>query len=167
MCGMHQKLSLHGMAIGRALSLSRSYHALPFSPWWRHQTETFSASLAICAGNSPVTGEFPAQKPVTRSFDVFFDFRLNKRLRKQSGGWWFQTLALPLWRHRNVIRMKYATSSSAFLALMSFRQWVSCVDDLRYWTDDTACWSSPNTVLLYCQWRNVWPDLVSIFVRKY
>ena len=42
------------------------------------------ALLAICAGNSPVTGEFPAQRPVTRSFDVFFDLRLNKRLSKQS-----------------------------------------------------------------------------------
>ena len=39
---------------------------------------TFSALLAIFAGNSPVTGEFPAQKPVTRSFDVFFDLCLNK-----------------------------------------------------------------------------------------
>ena len=38
--------------------------------------ETFSALLAICAGNSPVPGEFPAQRPVTRSFDVFFDLRL-------------------------------------------------------------------------------------------
>ena len=45
--------------------------------------ETFSALLAICAGNSPVPGEFPAQRPVTRSFDVFFDLRLNKRLSKQ------------------------------------------------------------------------------------
>ena len=44
----------------------------PFT-WWRHQMETFSALLAICAGNSPVTGEFPAHRPVTRSFDVFFD----------------------------------------------------------------------------------------------
>ena len=52
--------------------------------WWRHQTETFSALLAICAGNSPVTGEFPAQRPVTRSFDVFFDLLLNKLLSKQS-----------------------------------------------------------------------------------
>ena len=33
--------------------------------------KTFSALLAICAGNSPVTGEFPAQRPVTRSFDIF------------------------------------------------------------------------------------------------
>ena len=40
--------------------------------------ETFSVLLAICAGNSPVTCEFPAQRPVTRSFDVFFDLRLIK-----------------------------------------------------------------------------------------
>ena len=52
--------------------------------WWRHQMETFSALLAICARNSPVPGEFLAQRPVTRSFDVFFDLRLNKRLNKQS-----------------------------------------------------------------------------------
>ena len=38
--------------------------------WWRHQMETFSALLALCAGNSPVTGEFPSQRPVTRSFDI-------------------------------------------------------------------------------------------------
>ena len=52
--------------------------------WWRHQMETFSALLAICAGNSLVPGEVPAQRPVTRCFDVFFDLRLNKRLSKQS-----------------------------------------------------------------------------------
>ena len=45
--------------------------------------ETFSALLALCVGNSPVTVEFPAQRPVTRSFDVFIDLRLNKPLSKQ------------------------------------------------------------------------------------
>ena len=64
--------------------------------------ETFSALLAICAGNSPVPSEFPTQRPVTRSFDVFFDLRLNKRLSKQSWGWWLETLSRLLWRHRNV-----------------------------------------------------------------
>ena len=54
-------------------------------PWSRHQMETFSALLAICAGNSPVSGEFPAQRPVTRSFDVSFDLRLNERLSKHNG----------------------------------------------------------------------------------
>ena len=44
--------------------------------------EASSALLAICAGNSPVTGKFPAQRPVTRGFDVFFDRFLNKRLRR-------------------------------------------------------------------------------------
>ena len=63
--------------------------------------ETFSALLAICAGNSPVSGEFPAQRPVTRSFDIFFDVRLIKRLSKHSRGWWFETLSHPLWRQRN------------------------------------------------------------------
>ena len=72
--------------------------------WWRHQMETFSALLAICVGNSPVTGEFPTQRPVTRSFDVFFHLRLNKQLSKQSWGWWFETLSRPLWRHRNDIK---------------------------------------------------------------
>ena len=67
--------------------------------WWRHQMETFSALLALCAGNSSVTGEFPAQRPVTRSFDVLFGLRLNKRLSKQWWGWWFETLSSPLWRH--------------------------------------------------------------------
>ena len=45
--------------------------------------ETFSVLLALGAGNSPVTGELPSQKTVTRSFDVFSDLRLNKQLSKQ------------------------------------------------------------------------------------
>ena len=69
--------------------------------WWRHQMETFSALLATCAENSPVPGEFPTQRPVTRSFDVYFDLRPNKWLSKQSWGWWFETLSCSLWRHRN------------------------------------------------------------------
>ena len=69
--------------------------------WWRHQMEIFSTLLAICAENSPVPGEFPAQRPVTRNFDVFFDLRPNKRLNKQWWGWWFETISHPLWRHRN------------------------------------------------------------------
>ena len=42
------------------------------------------------------------QRPVTRSFDVYFDLRLNKRLSKQWWCWWFKTPPRPLWRHRNV-----------------------------------------------------------------
>ena len=67
--------------------------------WWRHQMAIFSALLALCVGNSPVSGEFPSQRPVTRSFDVFFDLRLNKQLSKQSRRWWFETPSRSLWRH--------------------------------------------------------------------
>ena len=72
-------------------------------PWWRHQMETFSALLALCSGNSPVPGEFLIQRPVTRSFDVLFHLCLNKRLSKQSRGWWFETPSRSLWRHFNAM----------------------------------------------------------------
>ena len=76
--------------------------------WWRHQMEAFSALLALCAGNSPVTGEFPSQRPVTRSFGVFFDLRLNKPFSKRSWGWWFETPSRSLWRHCDVRRARQA-----------------------------------------------------------
>ena len=71
--------------------------------WWRHQMEKFSAILAICAGNLPAIDEFPSRRPVTRSFDVFYDLHLHERLSKQSWGWWFETSSRPLCRHSNVI----------------------------------------------------------------
>ena len=64
--------------------------------------EAFSALLALCAENSQVTGDFPSQRPVTRSFGIFFHFHPNKRLSKQSWGWWFETQSRSLWRHCNV-----------------------------------------------------------------
>ena len=62
---------------------------------------SISALLALGAGNSQATGEFPTKRPVKRSFDVLFDMRLNKRLIKQSWGWWFETPSSPLWRQCN------------------------------------------------------------------
>ena len=67
-----------------------------------------SALLAICAGNSTATGEFPSQWPVTRNFDVVFDLQLKKRLSKQSRSWWFETPSPSLWSHCNgYIRFGY------------------------------------------------------------
>ena len=66
--------------------------------WWRHQMETASALLALCEGNSLVIGEFPAQRPLTRGFDVFFDLHPNKGLSKQSS---FETPSRSLWRQCN------------------------------------------------------------------
>ena len=68
---------------------------------WRHQMETFSALLPLCEGNPAVIGGFPSQRPMTRSFDVFFGLRLNKRLSKQSRIRWYGTPSRLLWRHCN------------------------------------------------------------------
>ena len=65
---------------------------------WKHFPRNWPFVREI--HRSPVN--FPAQRPVTRSFDVIFDLSLNKRLSKQPWGWWFETPAWSLWRHRNV-----------------------------------------------------------------
>ena len=90
----------HIIMFFKTLQIDTPYLALS-CVWWRHQIETFSALLPICAGNSLVPREFPAQRPVKRSFDVFIDLCLNKRLSKQSWGWWFETLSRHLWRRCN------------------------------------------------------------------
>ena len=82
----------------------------------------FTGTRAIHDENSQATGEFPAQRPVTRSFDVFFDLRLNKRLSKQWWGWWFETPPSPLWCHCNVVGFthvlkNYFTGTRAIIQL--------------------------------------------------
>ena len=98
----------HTLLFGWLLLLFGTVFVQNVLTWWRHQMEAFSALLDLHAGNSPVTGEFPAQRPVTRSFDVFFDLHLNKRLRKQSLGCW-------LWRHYDVTVMLCATGGAMFI----------------------------------------------------
>ena len=79
-------------------------HDLVGYPTWRR--------LRTCV----FPGEFPAQRPVTRSFDVFFDLRLNTRLSKQWWGWWFETPSSPLWRHCNA----YLSTCIWFIAASSW-----------------------------------------------
>ena len=67
----------------------------------------------LCAGKPPVTGEFPSQRLVTRSFDVFFDLCLNKRLSKQSRGWRLETPSSSSWRHCNEIKENINQSSAS------------------------------------------------------
>ena len=67
---------------------------------WRASREAQLFTLGnIFRVTGDLCGEFPSQRPVTRSFHVFFDLRLNKRWSKQSWGWWFDTPSRPLWRH--------------------------------------------------------------------
>ena len=75
----------HILRKGNNITQHNSYDYI----WWRQKMETFSVSPTVCAGNPLVTGEFPLQRPVTRSFGVLFDLRLNMRLGKQGWGWWF------------------------------------------------------------------------------
>ena len=106
--------------------------------WWRHQMEAF---LALHAG--PLCGEFtghrwiPLPKPVTRSFDVSLG-RLNKRLSKQSWGWWFETQLRSLWRHSDVLIWSRRLSSFMVTVPRSCdpgkrqcyihaKQWTSCI----------------------------------------
>ena len=109
--------------------------------------EIFFALLALCAGNSPATGEFPSQRPVTQSFDIFFDLCLNKRLSKQSWGWWFETPSHSLWRRRNA----YIRFDSCFV---KFRAVLSIADRLIW---NYACFFSRD-------WRPSW--LLSPLLRS-
>ena len=91
----------YGVSVGifRYCDIPESNH----TTWWRHQLETFSALLAICAGKM-----FPFDD-VIMLYGYFL--RLNKRLSKQSWGWWFETLPCPLWRHRNELPTSPCTPS--------------------------------------------------------
>ena len=71
----------------------------------------FRVTGPLC-GEFTGPGEFPAQRPVTRSFDVFFDLRPNKRLSKQSWDWWFETPSWSLWRQCNEMSQVKRNSSS-------------------------------------------------------
>ena len=82
-------------------------------------------------------GEFPTQRPVTRSFDVFFDLRLNKRLSKQPRGWWFETQSWSLWRHCNVQNISVAASK----ALMYIPVYTTCIHEFATpWKPCTYYW---------------------------
>ena len=139
------------------MALSRTLISLfsAWITWWRHQMETFSALLDICAGNSPVPCEFPAQRPVTRSFDVFFDLRLNKWLSKQPWGWWFETLLCPLWRHCNVLKSLLNSTTNTTITtdteLFSFCR-IQLQPVLGRWSEAMMSWRHNNMEALSTSW---------------
>ena len=94
--------SSFGLALCAIAYTSHTYFEFQPTSGWRRQMATFPVILDLCAGNSPVTGDSPSQRPVRRSFDIFFDLRLNKRLSKQSRRWWFETPLRLSWRHCNM-----------------------------------------------------------------
>ena len=76
----------------------------------------FRVTGPLC-GEFTGSGEFPTQRPVTRSFDVFFDLRLNKRLSKQPSGWWFETQPWSLWRQCNVTRRSWSVHVNLIISI--------------------------------------------------
>ena len=93
---------------------------------WKH----FRRLLARCKGNPPVTGGFALQRSVTQGFDVSFDLRLNKQLRKQSRRRWFET---PLWRHRYARRAVASHSYAHFLTYWARVVWPPFADYILKW----------------------------------
>ena len=111
--------------------------------------ETFPALLALCAGNSPVAGEFPSQRPVTRGFDVFFDLRLKKRLSTQAWRWWFEAPSRSLWRQCNAYstshKLSFVVLCCGFVRITSLIPWQS------YDRETTVSVEPPR------KWVNIWP----------
>ena len=138
--------------------------------WWRHQMETFSVLLVLCVGNSPVPGEFPAQRPMMWSFDVFFDLRPNKWLSKQSWGWWFEMQLRSLWRHCNAQLTSYSLNMMAcysrfsrnrhlgvpYFRLFSERGVVPCEADRRHSAHWKYMAAAKSTLQIQCSRRKNW-----------
>ena len=89
----------------------------------------FRVTGPLC-GEFTGPGEFPTQRPVTRSFDVFFDLRLNKRLSKQPWGWWFETPSQSLWCQCNVLwhylikHCRYLSTFASGIIVIAEPSWV-------------------------------------------
>ena len=106
--------------------------------------ETFPALLALCGGNPPVIGGFPSQRPVTWSFDVFFDLRLNKQLSKQSKSLWFETPSCSLYWHFNDMD----TISQYLTTTKHNKVWTLCIILGIY------CTTEPPYISSLCQERH-------------
>ena len=87
----------------------------------------FRVTGPLC-GEFTGPGEFPTQRPVTRSFDVFFDPRVNKRLSKQPWGWWFETPSWSLWRQCNAMISQHSGYPRVFVFvnLIFFEPLLTC-----------------------------------------
>ena len=110
-----------------------------------------------------------------RNFDVFFDLRLNKRLSKQPGGWWFETLSWSLWRHCNAVasldEANSVDSNSDKISqnmiidrwlLHSQRKFESCHGNFKFWLGWYS-WNHNTNNMIFVKWNNSWQQLVKRF----
>ena len=123
-----------------------------WSPWKQRMTTSSNGNIFrvtghLC-GEFTVTGEFPAQRPVMRGFDVFFDMRPYKRLSKQWWGWWFETPSCPLWRQCNGLCYFNLCRAELILENLYFRKLVFSVNSpLEKWLKCTCKFSKKISAL--------------------
>ena len=139
-CAFHGTLTFFTIGLGQEDEIEE----ITLQPeMWRHDTVCHEADQCIMMTSSngnifrvtvPLCGEFtgpgdfPTQRPVTRSFDVFFDLRMNTRLSKQRWGLWFETPSWSLWRQYNV-KWPHSTNVRilwSWLAEGAVVLWTSC-----------------------------------------
>ena len=124
----------------------------------RHRMETFSALQALSAGNSPVIGGFPSQRPVTRSFDVFFNLRLNTRLNKTSWGWWLEAPVRLLCHHCNEPSPFPSAAYDNGAAYQRAQHWSQFIH-----VGKSSCTESRmRSTMIYLSWQICWlRDIIS------
>ena len=155
--------------------------------WWCHQMETFSVLLALCVGNSPGTGEFPSQRPVTWSFEVFFGLRLNEWLSKQSWGWWFEMPLHSLWCHCNesnccfhfyLLSLSLLSLPDLYYYFLSSLLFLFLLSLMLHFTFTSYCanchiFQAPipidcvSATSLYCCWNFITHDLLGVILCCY
>ena len=122
-----QKFSVQ-LCVGNTTQLKSTRYTAFGLAWWRHQMQTFSSLLALCEGNSPVTGGFPSQRPVTSGFDDFFTL-----ICAWTNGWVDNRDASDLGRHRahyDVIIMVWNAFERLTCHTMTASPWTQTVEHL-------------------------------------
>ena len=118
----------------------------------------FRVTGPLC-GEFTGPGEFPTQRPVTRSFDVFFDLRLNKRLSKQPWGWWFETPSCSLWRQCN--DYFYFDNNSTVYKVNALYRSTASTCDLKSYISKVVNYKTH--VACRCIVRISWPEWITPF----
>ena len=125
-------------AVGNNNLVGYRYTRGIFTALWRSLFMMTSSNGIIFRVTGPLCGEFtgpgefPTQRPVTRSFEVFFDLRLNKRLSKQPWGWWFETSSCSLWRQCNVSQSLCLRNIVHITAMIAHHQCILNLKSCRF-----------------------------------
>ena len=128
-----QKSSLVAAKLRQSYMLSNILWEMYIHPMMTSSNGNIFRVTGPLCGECTGPGEFPTQWPVTRSFDVFFDLRLNKRLSEQPWGWWFETPSWSLWRQCNGLSFQLFNDSFARIILYQLH-WIIYVKKFHEYT---------------------------------